>query len=63
MIKYVIYCNSLGTIKGTTLENYITRVQDTKLIHTFLDFDTVEEVKNYVIQYFGYAENELKIIC
>ena len=57
---FVIY-DCLGSINGTSLENYNAIIQDKRRIYKFDDFKSKEEVKQYVIKYLHFRDDDIII--
>lgn len=64
MEKFIIW-KSLDGWKGTTQDNYNTRIQDARKVKNFEKrngFGCVLDVKNFVKQFFKYSDDDIIII-
>ena len=51
-MKTIIYKEN-GVYKTTNEQNYNSKVQNARQIHTMKDFESAEEIIEYYVKYFG----------
>ena len=59
-MKAVIYKEN-GIFKTTTEKNYNAQIQDAHLVQTWKDFESAEEIINYLITYCNRKEEDFII--
>lgn len=60
-MKTVIYKEN-GVYKTTNEENYNSRIQNARQIHTMNDFESAEEIMEYYIKWFGCNREDFIVI-
>lgn len=60
-MKTVIYKEN-GIYKTTNEENYNKRIPNARAIHTMYDFESVEEIMEYYINWFGCTKEDFIVI-
>jgi hypothetical protein len=60
--RVVIYREN-EVFKVTTFENYNSRIQNARAIHTMTDFESAEEIIDYYIKYFNSKKEDFIVIA
>lgn len=60
-MKYIIYKDAFG-YHGTQEKNYNARIRDASEICDYTDFDSAEDIKQYLLKYTYINENDIIIM-
>lgn len=60
-MKTVIYKEN-GVFKATTEENYNSKIQNARVIHTLADFESAQEIIDYYIRYTNSKKEDFIVI-